>query len=67
MRRFQHSNKARKKAASVGPANLESETAKVPLDQTRVEFDDDQIDETPSNVRDHTELKARRATQDKYE
>jgi hypothetical protein len=67
MRRFQHSNKARKKAASVGPANLESETAKMPLEQTRVEFDDDQIDETPSNVRDHTELKARRATQDKYE
>jgi hypothetical protein len=67
MRRFQHSNKARKKAASVEPANLESETAKMPLEQTRVEFDDDQIDETPSNVRDHTELKARRATQDKYE
>jgi len=44
-----------------------TETAKVALDQTRVEFDDDQIDETPSDVRNHTELKARRATQDKYE
>ena len=42
-------------------------TAKVPLDQTRVEFDDDRIDETLSDVRDHAELKARRATQDKYE
>jgi hypothetical protein len=39
----------------------------MPLDQTRVEFDDDQIDETPSDVRDHTELKARRAAQDKCE
>ena len=67
MRRFQLSNKARKKAASAGPANLDSETAKVPLDQTRVEFDDDQIDEILSDVRDHAELKARRATQDKYE
>jgi hypothetical protein len=67
MRRFQHSNKARKKAASGGPANLDSETAKVPLDQTRIEFDDDQIDETLSDVRNHAELKARRATQDKYE
>jgi len=67
MRRFHHSNKARKKAASVGPANLDSETVKVPLDQTRVEFDDDQIGETLSYVRDHAELKARRATQDKYE
>jgi hypothetical protein len=66
MRRFQQSNKARKKAVSVGPANLDSEPGKVPLDQTRVEFDDDQIDETLS-VRDHAELKARRATQDKYE
>jgi len=42
-------------------------TAKVHLDQTRVEFDDDRIDETLSDVRDHAELKARRATQDKYE
>ena len=67
MRRFQHSNKARKKAAAVGPAKLDSETAKVPLDQTRVEFDDDRIDETLNDVRDHAELKARRATQDKYE
>jgi len=42
-------------------------TTKVPLDETDVEFDDDQIDEALSDVRDHAELKARRATQDKYE
>jgi hypothetical protein len=67
MRRFQHLSKARKKAASVGPANVDSETAKVPLDQTRIEFDDDQIDETLNDVRNHAERKARHATQDKYE
>jgi hypothetical protein len=42
-------------------------TTKVPLDETDVEFEDDQIDVALSDVRDHAELKARRATQDKYE
>ena len=42
-------------------------TTKVPLDETDVEFDDDQIDEALSDVRDEAHLNARRATQGKYE
>ena len=42
-------------------------TTKVPLDETDVEFDDDQIDEGLSNARDEAHVDARRATQDKYE
>jgi hypothetical protein len=42
-------------------------TTKVPLDETDVEFDDDQIDEALSNARDEAHLDARRATQGKYE
>jgi hypothetical protein len=41
-------------------------TTKVPLDETDVEFDDDQIDEALSDVRDEAHLNARRATQGKY-
>ncbi len=37
----------------------------VPLDETRVEFDDDKI--IVSDVRDEAHLNARRATQGKYE
>jgi hypothetical protein len=48
-------------------ATSATRTTKVPLDETDVEFDGDQIDEALSDVRDHAELKARRATQDKYE
>ena len=42
-------------------------TTKVPLDETAVEFDDDQIDEALSDVHDEAHLDARRVTQDKYE
>ena len=41
-------------------------TTKVPLDETDVEFDDDQIDDALSDVRDEAHLNARRATQGKY-
>jgi len=41
-------------------------TTKVPLDETDVEFDDDQIDEALSDVRDEAHLNAGRATQGKY-
>ena len=41
-------------------------TTKVPLDETDVEFDDDQIDEALSDVREDAHLNARRATQGKY-
>jgi hypothetical protein len=39
----------------------------VPLDKTRVEFDEDKIDRILSDVRDEAHLSARRATQSKYE
>ena len=39
----------------------------VPLDETRVEFDEDKIDRIVSDVRDEAHLNARRATQGKYE
>jgi len=42
-------------------------TAKVPLDETGVEFDDDQIAEALSDARDEAHRDARRATQGKYE
>ncbi len=42
-------------------------TTKEPLDETDVEFDDDQIDEALSDARDEAHLDARRATQGKYE
>jgi tetrahydromethanopterin S-methyltransferase subunit F len=38
-----------------------------PLDQTRVEFDEDKIDRIVNDVRDKAHLNARRATQSKYE
>ena len=41
-------------------------TTKMPLDETDVEFDDDQIDEALSDVHDEAHLNARRATQGKY-
>jgi hypothetical protein len=44
-----------------------SEPGKAPLDETRVEFDDDQIDQTLSDAHDDARLSDRRATQDKYE
>ena len=47
-------------------ANRAKRTTKVPLDETDVEFDDDQIDEAMSDVRDEAHLNARRATQGKY-
>ena len=46
---------------------LASGTAEAPLDETRVEFDEDKIDQTVNDVRDHAHLNARRQTQDKYE
>jgi hypothetical protein len=39
----------------------------VPLNETRVEFDEDKIDRIVSDVRDEAHLNARRATQGKYE
>jgi hypothetical protein len=42
-------------------------TTKVPLDETRVEFDEDKIDRIVNDVRDEAHLNARRATQAKYE
>ena len=39
----------------------------VPLDETRVEFDEDKIDRIVSDVRDEVHLNAHRATQAKYE
>ena len=42
-------------------------TTKVPLDETDVEFDDDQIDEALSDARDEAHRDARRAAQGKYE
>jgi hypothetical protein len=48
------------------PATRAKRTTKVPLDETDVEFDDDQIDDALSDVRDEAHLNARRATQGKY-
>ena len=53
-------------APLVGTA-LASGTAETPLDETHVEFDEDNIDRIVDDVRDHAHLDARRATQDKYE
>jgi hypothetical protein len=39
----------------------------VPLNETRVEFDEDKIDRIVSDVRDEAHLNARRATQVKYQ
>jgi hypothetical protein len=39
--------------------------AEVPLDKTRVEFDEDKIDRIVSDVRDEAHLNARRARQGK--
>ena len=41
--------------------------AETPLDETRVEFAEDNIDRIVNDVRDEAHLNARRATQDKYE
>ena len=58
----------RKRAARHTRAAAKSEIAKVPLDQTRIEFDeDDELDETLSDARDDAHLDARHATQGKYE
>jgi hypothetical protein len=46
---------------------LASRTAEPPLDETRVEFDEDKIDRIVNDVRDQAHLNARRATQGKYE
>jgi probable LLM family oxidoreductase len=46
---------------------LASGTAETPLDETDVEFDEDNIDRIVDDIRDHAHLDARRATQDKYE
>jgi NAD(P)-dependent dehydrogenase (short-subunit alcohol dehydrogenase family) len=46
---------------------LASGTAKAPLDETRVEFDEEKVNRIVNDVRDHAHLNARRATQDKYE
>ena len=43
-----------------------SETAKAPLDETRVELSQDKIDRIVNDVRDHAHLNARRATEDRY-
>jgi hypothetical protein len=40
---------------------------RLPLDETRVEFDEDKIDRIVSDVRDEIHLNVRRATQGKYE
>jgi hypothetical protein len=42
-------------------------STEVPLNETRVEFDEDKIDRIVSDVRDEAQLNARRATQVKYE
>jgi hypothetical protein len=39
----------------------------MPLDETRVEFDQDKIDRIVSDIRDEVHLNACRATQGKYE
>ena len=39
----------------------------MPLNETRVEFDEDKIDRIVSDVRDEAHLNARRATRGKYE
>jgi hypothetical protein len=39
----------------------------LPLDETRVEFDEDKIDRIVSDVRDEAHLNVRRAIQGKYE
>ena len=39
----------------------------MPLNETRVEFDEDKIDRIVSDVRDEAHLNAHRATQRKYE
>jgi tetrahydromethanopterin S-methyltransferase subunit F len=39
----------------------------MPLNETGVEFDEDEIDRIVSDVRDEAHLNARRATQGKYE
>jgi len=44
-----------------------SGTAETPLDETHVEFDEDNIDRMVDDVRDRAHLDTRRATQDKYE
>jgi len=46
---------------------LASGTAEAPLDETRVEFDEDKIGRIVNDVRDQAHLNARRATQGKYE
>jgi probable LLM family oxidoreductase len=48
-------------------SELAPRRAKTPLDETRVEFAEDNIDRIVNDVRDEAHLNARRATQDKYE
>ena len=42
-----------------------SETAKAPLDETRVELDQDKMVRIINDLCDHAQLNARRATQDR--
>jgi len=69
--RLERNTVTRKQVASVLVDKLAAtsakRTTKVPLDETDVEFDADQIDEALSDARDEAHLDARRATQGKYE
>lgn len=48
-------------------ARVRSKNPRVPVDQTRLAFDeDDRIDGMLSDVRDEAQRDSRRATQDKY-
>jgi hypothetical protein len=67
VRRSKQSNKARKRVARLGRAKIGSDAVEMPLDETRVEFDEGKVDRIVSDTRDHAELNARRETQDKYE
>jgi hypothetical protein len=55
------------RAARLVRKALAAGTAKAPLDETRVEFDEDKIGRTVNDVRDDAHLNPRRATQGKYE
>jgi hypothetical protein len=55
-----------KAGRKTGATIIENGT-EVPLHKTRIEFDEDKIDQIVSDVRDGVHLNARRATQGKYE
>ena len=56
-----------KRVARRAQARHDSKNVEAPLDETRVEFDDDKFDEALSDARDEAHLDTRRATQSKYE